>query len=55
MGIIVTSTTNRDGIEHSTRVRTNKIEDFLLNAIGYFSNDLEWRAVHFVEKRKLKK
>lgn len=56
MGKITSSTTNRFGKKTTTQVRTNKVEDFMINSIGrLFGHKLEWRAVKRVEKRKLRK
>lgn len=55
MGVIKTSTTNRFGIKRTTTVRTNRLEDLVINAVGkLLGRGREWRLVHFIEKRKLK-
>lgn len=55
MGTIRTSTTGFDGIKHTTVVRTNQFDEFLIKIAGLFGRERTWRAVHFIEKRKLKK
>lgn len=55
MGVIVSSTTDRFGRHTETKVRTNKFEDFVIWVVSGFGRRLEWRMVHRIEKKKLKK
>lgn len=56
MGVIASSTTDRFGNHTETKVHTNWFEDFFLNTVGkLFGREAEWRMVHRVEKRKLRK
>lgn len=56
MGVIESTSTDRFGKTVRTEVRTNRFEDRLINTIGRcFGRGREWRLVHRVEKRKLKR
>jgi hypothetical protein len=56
MGKIVSNTENIHGIKTHTEVRTNKLEDFVINTVGrIFGHGREWRLVHLIERRKLRK
>lgn len=55
MGVIRDSKVNKDGLETISEVRTNRLEDFLINSIGrFFGHKYEWDMVHRIEKRKLR-
>jgi hypothetical protein len=56
MGYITSSTTDINGKHTETKVRTNWLEDLVINTLGrLFGDKVEWRMVHFVEKRKLRR
>jgi hypothetical protein len=56
MGKIVSTSTNRFGLKKKTEVRTNNLEDFAINTVGrLFGKGREWRLVHLIERRKLRK
>lgn len=55
MGVIKSSVTDINGKTTKTEVRTNSFEDFSIQVASRFGRGLEWRIVHRIEKRKLRK
>lgn len=55
MGKINTTKVDRFGVETRTEVRTNRFEDFLIEACSLYGKGVEWRMVHLIERRKLRR
>lgn len=53
MGKIVSTNKGLDGVETSTEVHVNKLEEFMFNVARLFGRERMWRLIHFVERRKL--
>lgn len=55
MGKIVSNKTDRHGVETRTEVQTNTLDEFVIWIAGSFGRERQWRVIHWIEKKKLRR